>query len=189
MSATPDRPPLRLIVGLGNPGREYLDTRHNLGFMVVDRLAARENLTFQTAPQWKSQLANRGDLFYCKPLTYMNLSGQAVRSISNFYKIDPSQMLILLDDINLPTGKLRLRSEGSAGGHNGMRSLIEHIGTQAIPRIRIGVGAPLKDATEHVLGRFTLEELSILEQSIQTTLLAVDRVRTNGIEDAIKTFN
>lgn len=189
MSATPDRPPLRLIVGLGNPGREYLDTRHNLGFMVVDRLAARENLTFQTAPQWKAQLANRGDLFYCKPLTYMNLSGQAVRSISNFYKIDPGQMLILLDDINLPTGKLRLRSEGSAGGHNGMRSLIEHIGTQAIPRIRIGVGAPLKDATEHVLGRFTLEELSILEQSIQTTLLAVDRVRTNGIEDAIKTFN
>ena len=189
MSAPPDRPPLRLIVGLGNPGREYLDTRHNLGFMVVDRLATRENLTFQTSPQWKAQLANRGDLFLCKPLTYMNLSGQAVRSISNFYKIDPVQMLILLDDINLPTGKLRLRSEGSAGGHNGMRSLIEHIGTQAIPRIRIGVGAPLKDATEHVLGRFTLEELSILEQSIQTTLLAVDRVRTNGIEDAIKTFN
>ena len=168
MSAPSDRPPLRLIVGLGNPGREYLDTRHNLGFMVVDRLATRENLTFQTSPQWKAQLANRGDLFLCKPLTYM---------------------LILLDDINLPTGKLRLRSEGSAGGHNGMRSLIEHIGTQAIPRIRIGVGAPPKDATEHVLGRFTLEELSILEQSIQTTLLAIDRVRTNGIEDAIKAFN
>ena len=189
MSAQSERPALRLIVGLGNPGREYRDTRHNVGFMIADRLAARERAAFRTEKSWQAEVARAGDLVLCKPLTYMNLSGQAVRPLAQFYKLDAAQMLVVLDDMALPLGKLRLRAGGSAGGHNGLRSLIEHFGTPEIPRLRVGIGAAQGEATDHVLGRFTLEEKAALAQSLDLAVQAVDCLRERGLEAAMNAFN
>ena len=189
MSANAESPGLRLIVGLGNPGREYRETRHNVGFMIVDRLAARERAPFRTEKSWQAEVARAGDLLLCKPLTYMNLSGQAVRPLSQFYKLDPAQMLIVLDDMALPLGKLRLRPDGSAGGHNGLKSILEHFGTQAVPRLRVGIGAAEGEATGHVLGRFTLEENAALAQSLDRAVEAVDCLRAHGLEAAMNAFN
>ena len=189
MSANAEPPGLRLLVGLGNPGREYRDTRHNVGFMLADRLAARERAPFRTEKSWQAEVARAGDLLLCKPLTYMNLSGQAVRPLAQFYKIDAAQMLIVLDDLALPLGKLRLRPDGSAGGHNGLKSIIEHCGTPAVPRLRIGIGAAPGEATGHVLGRFTLEENAALAQSLDRAVEAVDCLSTRGLEAAMNAFN
>ena len=189
MSANAEPPGLRLLVGLGNPGRDYRDTRHNVGFMLADRLAARERAPFRTEKSWQAEVARAGDLLLCKPLTYMNLSGQAVRPLAQFYKIDAAQMLIVLDDMALPLGKLRLRPDGSAGGHNGLKSIIEHFGTPAVPRLRIGIGAAPGEATGHVLGRFTLEENAALAQSLDRAVEAVDCLSTRGLEAAMNAFN
>ncbi len=189
MSANAEPPGLRLLVGLGNPGRDYRDTRHNVGFMLADRLAARERAPFRTEKSWQAEVARAGDLLLCKPLTYMNLSGQAVRPLAQFYKIDAAQMLIVLDDMALPLGKLRLRPDGSAGGHNGLKSIIEHFGTPAVPRLRIGIGAVPGEATGHVLGRFTLEENAALAQSLDRAVEAVDCLSTRGLEAAMNAFN
>ena len=150
-------------MGLGNPGREYADTRHNIGFMILDKLAARKGFTFQASRKWKAQIAAHEGVHYCKPASYMNLSGEPVAAISGFYKIPATEILVVFDDVALPLGKLRLRASGSGGGHNGMGSLIQHLGTDKIPRLRFGIGAaegavPL---TDHVLGRFTREEAAL----------------------------
>ena len=183
-----DRPGFRLIVGLGNPGREYRETRHNVGFMILDRLAARERSEFRTEKSWQAEVARTGDLLLCKPLTFMNLSGQSVRPLCQFYKIEPAKVLVILDDMALPLGKLRLRADGSAGGHNGLQSVIEHFGTQSIPRLRVGIGAAPGEATGHVLGRFALEEKAALEQSLDRALEAIDCVREKGLEAAMNTY-
>ena len=182
-------PGFRLLVGLGNPGVEYRDTRHNVGFLLLDRLAARERAEFRTEKSWQAKVARVGDLLLCKPLTYMNLSGQSVRPLSQFYKIEPSQVLVILDDMALPLGTLRFRANGSAGGHNGLKSIIEHFGTPAIPRLRIGIGSAERDAVDHVLGRFTLEERPALEQSLDRALEAIDCARTRGLEAAMNSYN
>lgn len=176
-------------MGLGNPGREYRDTRHNVGFMIADRLAARERVAFRTEKTWRAEVARAGDLVLCKPLTYMNLSGQAVHPLSQFYKIDTAQILVVLDDMALPLGKLRLRAGGSAGGHNGLRSLIEHLGTAEIPRLRVGIGAAAGEATGHVLGRFALEEKAALAQSLERAVSAIDCACDRGLEAAMTAFN
>jgi PTH1 family peptidyl-tRNA hydrolase len=119
----------------------------------------------------------------------MNLSGQSVRPLSQFYKIEPSQVLVILDDMALPLGKLRFRTNGSAGGHNGLASVIEHFGTSAIPRLRIGIGSAERDTVGHVLGRFALEERPVLEQSLDRALEALDCARTRGIEAAMNAYN
>lgn len=182
-------PILRLLVGLGNPGREYRETRHNVGFMILDRLAARERAEFRKEKSWQAEVARAGDLVLCKPLTYMNLSGQSVRPLTQFYKIEPAQMLVILDDMALPLGKLRLRPDGSAGGHNGLKSIIEHFGTPAIPRLRVGIGSAERDAVDHVLGRFALEEQAPLEQSLVRALEAIDCTRTQGLAAAMNAYN
>lgn len=182
-------PEFRLIVGLGNPGREYRETRHNVGFMILDQLAARERIEFRTEKSWQADVARAGNLVLCKPLTYMNLSGQSVRPLSQFYKIEPAQVLVVLDDMALPLGKLRLRADGSAGGHNGLKSIIEHFGTQAVPRLRVGIGSAGQGAVDHVLGRFTLEEKAPLEQSLERALEAIDCARTHGLEAAMNAYN
>jgi PTH1 family peptidyl-tRNA hydrolase len=189
MSAIRDCPGLRLIVGLGNPGREYRETRHNVGFMIADRLAARERAEFRAEKNWRAEVARAGDLLLCKPQTYMNLSGEAVRSVCHFYKVEPAQVLVVMDDMALPLGRLRLRSRGSAGGHNGLQSVIDHLGTQAVPRLRIGIGAAEGAATGHVLGRFALEEKDAIEQSLGRAIEAIDCARTRGFEAAMSTFN
>ena len=182
-------PGLRLLVGLGNPGREYRDTRHNVGFILLDRLAARERVDFRAEKSWQAEIARAGDLLLCKPLTYMNLSGRAVRPLSQFYKIEPAQTLVILDDMALPLGKLRFRRHGSAGGHNGLQSIIDHAGTSAVPRLRIGIGSADHDAVDHVLGRFALEEKAALEQSLDRALEAIDCARTHGLEAAMNAYN
>ncbi|HYR57194.1 MAG TPA: aminoacyl-tRNA hydrolase [Chthoniobacteraceae bacterium] len=179
----------RLVAGLGNPGREYADTRHNVGFLLADRLAARDRAEWQRERSWQADVARAGAFWLCKPLTFMNLSGQAVRAVADFYKIEPAQVLIVLDDFALPLGKLRFRANGSSGGHNGLQSVIEHFGTQAIPRLRIGIGSAEGDAVDHVLGRFALEEREPLAQSLDRAVDAIDCAQTRGLEAAMNTYN
>lgn len=187
---SPDLAPgLRLLVGLGNPGREYQETRHNVGFALLDQLAARERVAFRTEKSWRCEVARAGDLFLCKPLTYMNLSGEAVRPLSQFFKIAPAETLVILDDMALPLGKLRFRASGSAGGHNGLQSLLEHLGTPDVPRLRIGIGAAAGAATGHVLGRFALEEKAALAQSLDRALEAIDCARARGLGAAMNAYN
>jgi peptidyl-tRNA hydrolase, PTH1 family len=184
-------PTFRLIVGLGNPGKEYRDTRHNVGFMILDRLAARERAEFRTEKRWQASIARVGDTILCQPLTFMNLSGEAAQAVAQFYKIEPAQTLAILDDMALPLGKLRLRESGSSGGHNGLQSLIEHLGTPAIPRLRVGIGAaPGADrAVGHVLGRFSAEEREPLAESLDRAVAAIDRAQTDGFAAAMNAFN
>ena len=185
----PEPPFFRLVVGLGNPGREYADTRHNVGFLLVDRLAIRDRAAWRNERRWQADLARAGALYLCKPLTYMNLSGQSVRAVADFYKIEPAEMLVVLDDFALPLGKLRFRPSGSAGGHNGLKSLIEHLGTQAVPRLRLGIGGANGDVVDHVLGRFALEEREPLAQSLERAEEAVLFAQSRGLEAAMNAYN
>jgi PTH1 family peptidyl-tRNA hydrolase len=191
MAANTSAPNLRLIVGLGNPGREYVETRHNVGFMVLDRLAITAKAEFRPEKNWRSEFCRAGELFLAKPQTYMNLSGQAVRALSDFYKIAPEQALVVLDDMALPLGKLRLRPSGSAGGHNGLASVIEHLGTNSVPRLRVGIGDKPQPgaATGHVLGRFTLEERPELEQCLTRAVEAIQHVQRHGLPAAMNIYN
>ncbi len=181
---------MRLIVGLGNPGREYLETRHNVGFMLLDRLAARERADFRAEKAWRASVARTGDLFLCKPLTFMNLSGEAVRGLSQFYKIAPADLLVVADDMALPLGKLRLRPGGSAGGHNGLRSIIEHLGTNEFPRLRIGIGAARPgEAVGYVLGRFAVAEREEVENALIAAEAAIAYLREKGLQAAMNACN
>jgi PTH1 family peptidyl-tRNA hydrolase len=181
-------PPLRLVVGLGNPGREYQDTRHNVGFMIVDRLAAAAGVPLRK--EGKAELARTPEFLLCKPLSYMNVSGEVVGPLARYYRIEPAGMLVVLDDMALPLGKLRLRPGGSAGGHNGLKSIIQHLGTNEIPRLRIGIGgAAHGDAVDHVLGRFAPEEREELGAGLNLALDAVAFVHRHGIQAAMNQFN
>ena len=190
MSSPPAPLCFRLLVGLGNPGRDYAGTRHNVGFMIADRLAANSRAEFRTEKNWKAAVAKTGDLLLCKPLTYMNLSGESVRAIGDFYKIAPAEMLVVLDDTALPLGRLRLRADGSAGGHNGLKSIIEHLGTPAFPRLRIGIGAAEPGgAIGHVLGHFSRHEKPLIEESLDRAEKAIAFAQERGIEAAMNAFN
>jgi PTH1 family peptidyl-tRNA hydrolase len=150
-----------MIVGLGNPGREYSSTRHNLGFMVVDEIARRLHAGDRKS-RFRAELKEAHDedqkLILLKPQTYMNLSGTAVREAARWYKLSPSDLLVVVDDIDLPFGTLRMRPDGGSGGHNGLKSIIADLGTQEFPRFRIGIGRGHGHATRQVLGRFNAEE-------------------------------
>jgi PTH1 family peptidyl-tRNA hydrolase len=190
MTDQPARLAFRLIVGLGNPGREYTHTRHNVGFMILDRLACAAGAEFHLERGWKAQVARAGDVHLCKPQTYMNLSGEAVRAVGDFYKITPAETLVVVDDMALPLGKLRLRPNGSAGGHNGLKSLIEVLGTQDFPRLRIGIGAAQPGgAIGHVLGRFAPEERDACEESLARSLEAITMAQCLGLPAAMNAYN
>jgi len=183
-------PLFQLIVGLGNPGREYAGTRHNIGFMIADRLAAKAGATWQYERRWKTEIARAGGVFLCKPQTYMNLSGEAVTSVTGFYKIPASAVMVILDDMALPLGKLRLRTGGSAGGHNGLQSLIQHLGTPEVPRLRVGIGnAEPGEAVDHVLGRFRDDERPLVSEAIDRAVAAIDCAQMNGLPAAMNAFN
>jgi PTH1 family peptidyl-tRNA hydrolase len=180
----------QLIVGLGNPGREYVETRHNVGFMIVDRLAAKARAEWRSEKRWQTELARAGESWLCKPQTFMNLSGQAVTKITAFYKIPAEAVLVVLDDLALPLGKLRFRSSGSAGGHNGLQSVIDHLGTSAIPRLRVGIGeGQSHGAVDHVLGRFQPEEGDALNEMLNRGVAAVECAQADGITVAMNSFN
>jgi peptidyl-tRNA hydrolase, PTH1 family len=182
--------PFRLIVGLGNPGREYSETRHNVGFMVLDRLAAGAGAIFRGEKKWRADVALAGSVLLCKPQTFMNLSGESVHALGHFYKIEPAQMLVVLDDMALPLGRLRIRENGSAGGHNGLKSIIAHLGTSAVPRLRIGIGdTGPGGASSHVLGRFALAERPALDDALGRAVEAIETAQREGITAAMTRFN
>jgi peptidyl-tRNA hydrolase, PTH1 family len=183
-----------LIVGLGNPGREYRQTRHNIGFMLLDRLAGSLNLTFSRVES--KTLVTRGDysgrrLVLAKPQTFMNLSGQSVGAIAHYYKVPYENILIVFDDVDLPFGLLRLRATGGAGGHKGMTSIIERLGTQDIPRLRMGIGRPpgRMDAADYVLQDFSPAETSQLPEILGRGVEAIFTFTTQGIAAAMNRYN
>ena len=176
-----------LIIGLGNPGKQYEETRHNVGFMVLDRLAAASGAVFQSAPKWQSHLAKLpgSGVILLKPQTFMNLSGRAIQQILSFHKWTPEQMLVIYDDVALPLGTLRFREKGSAGGHNGIKSILQHLGNDAFPRLKIGIGGSQPgEMVGHVLGKFSPDERPLLENTLATALEAVQLARSQGIATA-----
>jgi PTH1 family peptidyl-tRNA hydrolase len=181
---------IRLVVGLGNPGAEYNRTRHNVGFEIVDRLAAEWGLTWQHSKSWHALMAKGEKAILVKPASYMNRSGEPLQAVAQFYKIEPREMLVVLDDMALPLGRLRLRPDGGTAGHNGLESIIIQFGTEEIPRLRIGIGAaPVDGATDYVLARFFEEERPIVEKTIVRAADAVKCAIDNGLLSAMNQFN
>lgn len=183
---------MKVVVGLGNPGREYAGTRHNVGYAVADLLAqgpraGRFQSRFQA--QVAELIEDADKLLLVKPETYMNLSGRCVRQLIDFYQLPIDQLLVVCDDINLPLGKLRFRARGSHGGHNGLRSIQEHLATTEYSRLRIGVERPADDAIDHVLGRFRPSERPVIEEAIATAAQAVAVWTTQGIEECMNRYN
>jgi peptidyl-tRNA hydrolase, PTH1 family len=181
----------RLVAGLGNPGREYDRTRHNVGFLVVDELAARAGVRLEENRAWKLRHARTANgCHLVQPLTFMNLSGEAVAGLARYYRIPASELLVVSDDTALPLGRLRLRPGGSDGGHNGLRSIIEHLDTSDFPRLRFGVGsAPGSELSSHVLGRFRNDEEPAVEAAVRRAADAVETACAQGLEQAMNRFN
>nr|WP_072867463.1 aminoacyl-tRNA hydrolase [Desulfofundulus thermosubterraneus] len=184
-----------LVVGLGNPGPEYARTRHNVGFMVVDRLARDLDIkidrVFLRALVGQGQVAGQR-LVLAKPLTYMNRSGEAVTALLNWYKLTPSQLLVVSDDLDLPTGRLRLRKSGGDGGHKGLRSIIELVGSREFARLRVGIGRPSGSdyqVVDWVLSRFTEEEGPLMEKAVADASKAIQVALTRGLDAAMNLFN
>ncbi|HEY2801815.1 MAG TPA: aminoacyl-tRNA hydrolase [Chthoniobacterales bacterium] len=181
--------PIRLVAGLGNPGREYQRTRHNVGFMVLDRLAHDRQLAWDYSEKWGAAWA-KAEVTLVKPATYMNRSGEPLSAIANFYKIAAAEILVVLDDFALPLGRLRLRTSGSSGGHNGLESIFQHFGTESVPRLRVGIGrAPSEGAVDYVLGRFFEEEQPLLDDTIVRAAAAVKCAVDKGVIAAMNEFN
>ncbi|MGA0385726.1 MAG: aminoacyl-tRNA hydrolase [Vulcanococcus sp.] len=192
--------PLSLVVGLGNPGEKYAGTRHNVGFMALEQLAKRQNSSFKQQSKLHALAAEVGQgaerLRLLMPQTYMNDSGRSIRAALDWFGFEPNQMLILVDDMDLPLGRLRLRLSGGAGGHNGLRSTIAHLGGQEFPRLRLGICAPALNPVErkqrtvgHVLGRFAVAEQPVLEEVIDEVLAGLDLIQRLGFERAGNRLN
>jgi peptidyl-tRNA hydrolase, PTH1 family len=186
----------QLIVGLGNPGPKYEGTRHNIGFVAIDALAKAWNINLSENKKfqgWFGEGLAPGNqkMRLLKPTTYMNNSGQAIRAVLDWYKIPPEAVLVVYDDMDLDVGRIRLRLSGSAGGQNGMKSAIAHLGTQNFPRLRIGIGskAVSGDAISHVLGTFTPAEKSLIVEVIDLTVGAVETALTQGVEKSMSLYN
>jgi PTH1 family peptidyl-tRNA hydrolase len=182
--------PIRLVVGLGNPGPQYAATRHNIGFMVVDQLASQFGSTWEKSTKWDALSAKCGAVLLVKPTSFMNRSGYPLFAAVQFYKIDPCEILVVLDDFALPLGRLRLRARGGSGGHNGLESIIMQFGTEEIPRLRIGIGgAPHEESVDYVLSRFFDEEKPLVRSTIDRAVEAVKYAIDNGLVSAMNTFN
>ena len=182
----------KLIVGLGNPGRRYENTRHNVGFHVVEKLVGVEGATWTFEKRWNADLAKGEDCYYLKPQTFMNLSGKAVAGIANFFKISPAEVLVVFDDVDLPLGGLRLRTSGSAGGHRGVKSIISSLGTDKFARCKVGVGRGEEgqgDLADHVLCKFQVEEQPVVEKSLDRTVAAVKDAVSHGMRSAMAEYN
>ena len=188
---------MKLIVGLGNPGAEYSGTRHNIGFEVVDEVARRWGVTFQSAPTDGVLARSHGlpggppGAILLKPLTFMNRSGQAVGGTQRYYRVELSDLLVVTEDVNLPLGRLRARRQGSAGGHNGLRSVIECLGTHTFSRLRIGVGRgdPRRGLAGRVLSRFDAEERPAMNEAVERAADAVEVFTELGVEPVMNRFN
>jgi peptidyl-tRNA hydrolase, PTH1 family len=190
----------QLIVGLGNPGSKYEQTRHNIGFAAIDALARLWQISLSENRKFQGLFGEgygpKGEkIRLLKPLTYMNLSGQSIRAVIDWYKLPPESVLVIYDEMDLPLGKIRLRLSGSAGGHNGMKSAIAHLGTQNFPRLRIGIGKPQnsqkqdKDTVSHVLGRFCADESELMSQVLELATDAVEMCLKQGVEKSMSLYN
>ncbi len=182
---------MKLVIGLGNPGPKYRGTRHNVGFATLDALAGRYEVDFESAPADAVMAKARPGLLLAKPLTFMNLSGHAVGDLVRYFKVDLADLLVILDDVNLPLGRLRARARGSEGGHNGLRSVIAQLGTQEFARVRVGVGRGHveRDLADHVLSRFDPDEREEIAAAIARAADAAQRFVSDGIETVMREFN
>ena len=191
---------LRLVVGLGNPGEKYASTRHNVGFMALELLTSREGGRFKAMPKLQGDLADVGSgatrLRLLMPQTYMNDSGRSIRAALDWFDLGIDQLIVLVDDMDLPLGRLRLRAQGGAGGHNGLKSTIQHLGTQEFARLRIGIGAPGRNPEErrartvsHVLGQFSRAEEPLLQNVLREVLKGLDHIQRQGLDRAGNAIN
>ena len=186
---------MKIIAGLGNPTKEYEGTRHNIGFSVIDKLADKYNISMNEKKH--KAICGKGmiegeKVILLKPQTYMNLSGESLVELVNYYKLDPeSELIVIYDDISLDPGQLRIRLKGSAGGHNGIKNIIAHLGTQEFPRIKVGVGAkpPKMDLADYVLSRFGAEEQKIMDEAFGEAAEAAVMMMTTGAERAMNHYN
>ncbi len=184
----------QLIVGLGNPENKYEGTRHNIGFAAVEQIASKWNYSWQDNRRFTGLISegiapNKQKVRLLKPLTYMNLSGQSVRAAIDWYKYSPETVLVIYDDMDLPVGKMRMRLAGSDGGHNGMKSIIAHLGTQKFPRLRIGIGRGNKESINHVLGRFSQAQDQIISKVLAQTVDCIETSLFEGVEKAMSLYN
>jgi PTH1 family peptidyl-tRNA hydrolase len=185
---------MKVIVGLGNPDRKYHGTRHNIGFCTIDYLADKYHISVDMKKH--KGLIGKGviegqKVLLVKPLTYMNLSGECLRQVMDYYKLEPEDFIVIYDDVSLDVGQLRIRKKGSAGGHNGIKSIISHFGSMEFPRIKIGVGEKTKgyDLADYVLGRFTKKELEIYDECMPEIAGAVELMVWDEIEKAMNQYN
>ena len=190
----------RLLVGLGNPGSKYIGTRHNIGFMALEKLASKESVKFRQHNKLHGQLVEIGfgdtSRRLLKPNTYMNESGRSVRTTLDWFDLQANQILVIVDDMDLPLGRIRVRTNGSSGGHNGLRSIIHHLDTQDFCRLKIGIGAPAstqgerrKLSTSHVLGTFNSKETLLVEKVIEEVVVGLDLIQKIGLELASNRLN
>lgn len=194
---------IRLIVGLGNPGREYDGTRHNIGFALLDALAKHHGVSFSFESKWNAEVAkipatstSEFGVHLMKPMTFMNLSGTAVISYARFFHFSALQTLVVLDDVALPLGKIRFRRDGSAGGQHGLESILTHFSTQEVPRLRVGVGSSLKEKeidsmplSQYVLSRFSQQELPQVEKSMKQAIDALEYLQQEGLDRTMNFYN
>lgn len=185
---------MHLIVGLGNPGTKYAGTRHNIGFSAITYLSDHFHIPLNQNKHkaiFGTGYIGGEKVILAMPQTYMNLSGESVRPMADFFKIPPTNVLVIFDDISLDVGQLRIRKKGSAGGHNGMKSIIQHLGTQEFPRIKIGVGEKPQnwDLADHVLAHFPEEQEKTVRQSLLDATNACEKILVDGIESAMNIYN
>ena len=191
---------LKLLVGLGNPGSDYHKTRHNVGFMVLEEIAKRNNCSFRESKKLFGRTCEYGEGIkktrLLMPNTYMNESGKSVRSAKDWFNFENHQLIVLVDDMDLPLGKIRVRSKGSSGGHNGLKSIINHLGTADFKRLKIGIGPPSEDQKErksktvsHVLGKFSKEEFIILNFIIEEIINCIESITSNNWEKITTRLN
>lgn len=187
---------MHVIIGLGNPGKEYADTKHNVGFRVIDKLADQYNIEvskFKHKALIGDGIIKGNKVILVKPQTYMNLSGESVREIMSFYKVPIENMILIFDDISLPPGMIRVKEKGSAGGHNGIKSIIAHMGTDEFSRIKVGIGEKPNgwDLADYVLAKFSAEDAPLIETGIGHSVSAVEMILSSesGLRDAMNQFN
>ena len=184
-----------IIAGLGNPKKEYDNTRHNIGFAMIDALADKYNINVMDIKHKAMSgkgIINGQKVILAKPLTFMNLSGESIRQLADYYKADPeTEVIIISDDISLPPGLIRVRKKGSAGGHNGLKNIIQHLGTEGFRRIRIGVGEKPKgyDLADYVLGHFSKEEQPLMKEGIEKAIAALEMILADDIDGAMNEYN
>lgn len=181
-----------LIVGLGNPGKEYDGTRHNIGFAAVDYIADKYNIELNRIKfkgVFGEGFIDGKKVILLKPTTYMNLSGESIKEVINFYKISNEEVIVIYDDISLEVGRLRIREKGSHGGHNGIKSIIANLGTDVFPRVKIGVGAPKGNLVSHVLGKFSEDEVEILRETIKASSDAISIMLKSDAKEAMNKLN